>query len=479
MKAAEYAALDALDLAALIASRDVTPEEVRAFALKAFEALNPSLNALVEHWDDEPLPPSGPLRGVPFLIKDVGVAMAGRRNELGSRLAQGLVAPGDSQLMRRFREAGLLTLGRTTVPELAASTATESLATGPTRNPWNPRYGAGGSSGGAAAAVAAGLVPVAHATDGGGSIRVPAAVTGLFGLKPSRGRVSMGPGLDEVWSGLAMQGVLSRTVRDSAALLDAIQGHAPGDPYRIAAPERSFLAEVAREPGRLRIGLLVHPLSGARSAASMVTAVEGVARQLQEMGHAVEAVQPDIGLDWDTFVELNARFWAANTADWIDALAAQTGRPIDGSTLEPASLALYELGRGLSAIDLLGAMHWRNTVARHMGAFFTRHDLLLSPTLAEQPPLIGEYNRGQENLDGRGWMHRVFQQSPFTALANVSGGPSMSMPLAHDAASGLPIGIQLSADWGQEGMLLRLAGQLERALPWSARTPELWSGTLD
>ncbi|CAN7556072.1 amidase [Aquipseudomonas alcaligenes] len=476
MNLSEYAAQDALGLAALIARREVTAAEVRDAALAAFAALNPAINALVEHWDDEPAPAAGPLHGVPFLIKDVGVAMAGRRNELGSRLAEGLVSPADSNLMQRFRQAGLVTLGRTTVPELAASTATESLANGPTRNPWNPQHGAGGSSGGAAAAVAAGLVPVAHATDGGGSIRVPASVTGLFGLKPSRGRVSIGPALDEVWSGLAVQGVLSRSVRDSAALLDAIQGHATGDPYRIPAPVRPYLEEVGREPGPLKIGLLLHPLDGGRSAASIVQATEGLARQLQEMGHQVEAVQPDIGLSWEAFVELNARFWAANTADWIDALAAQTGRPIDASTLEPASLALYQLGRGLSAIDLLGAMHMRNTVARRMGEFFTRFDLLLSPTLPHLAPPIGEYNRGQETLDGRGWMQRVFRQSPFTALANVTGAPSMSVPLAQDAASGLPIGLQFSADCGREDLLLRLAGQLERALPWANRRPPTWVG---
>jgi amidase len=321
-------------------------------------------------------------------------------------------------------------------------------------------------------------VPAAHATDGGGSIRVPAASTGLFGLKPSRGRISMGPAVDEVWAGLAVHGVVSHTVRDSAALLDAIQGAAVGDPFEIAKPQRAYSSEVMREPESLRIGLLLHPLNTTRSVEPVVDATRHVAVQLQGMGHNVEEVCLDIGLGWEGFVEMNARFWSSNTAAWINAIAAGTGRPIDASTLEPATLALHRMGTELTAIDLLEAMHYRNVVTRSLGNFFGKYDILLSPTLPALPPEIGQYNAGQEQLDGKGWMDRVFNHSPFTALANVTGCPSMSVPLAFDPQTGLPIGMQFSAGFGREDVLLRLAGQLERALPWTARRPEVWAGKL-
>ncbi|ERS14796.1 amidase [Alloalcanivorax xenomutans] len=476
MRTAEYAEYDALGLAELIASGQVTQAEVSIAALSAIEQLNPKINALVEVWRSEPRAATGPFKGVPFLVKDLGLTAKGHLNELGSRLAAGCIADEDSNLMVRLRQAGLVTIGRTTTPELAASTTTESVFSGPTRNPWDLSRSAGGSSGGSAAAVAAGLVPAAHATDGGGSIRVPAASTGLFGLKSSRGRISMGPAVDEVWAGLAVHGVVSRTVRDSAALLDAIEGGAVGDPFEIAKPRHSYLSETTREPGSLRIGLLLHPLSNSRSVEPVVNATRNVAIQLQGMGHSVDEVCLDMGVSWESFVEMNARFWSANTTAWIDAIAAETGRPIDAGTLEPATLSLHRMGHQLTATDLLEAMHSRNLVTRSMGHFFCKYDILLSPTLPELPPAIGSYNVGQEHLDGRSWIDRVFSHSPFAALANVTGSPSMSMPLAFDPETGLPIGIQFSAGFGREDMLLRLAGQLERALPWAARKPEVWAG---
>ena len=478
MKITEYAAYDALGLAELIARGQVTQAEVSAAALSAIEQLNPKINALVEVWGNEPQATTGPFRGVPFLVKDLGLTAKGRLNELGSRLAAGCVAEEDSNLMIRLRQAGLITLGRTTTPELAASTTTEAEFSGPTRNPWDLSRSAGGSSGGSAAAVAAGLVPAAHATDGGGSIRVPSASTGLFGLKPSRGRVSMGPAVDEVWAGLAVHGVVSRTVRDSAALLDAIEGPAVGDPFEIARPRHTYLSQTTCEPEPLRIGLLLHPLNGTRCAEPVANATRDVAVQLQGMGHRVEEISLDLGLSWEGFVEMNGRFWSANTAAWINALAAGTGRPIDASTLEPATLALHEWGRQLTAIDLLEAMHLRNLVTRNLGRFFSQYDILLSPTLPALPPVIGGYNEGQALLDGRGWIERVFAHSPFTALANVTGSPSMSVPLAVDPLTGLPIGLQFSAGFAREDRLFRLAGQLERALPWATLKPGIWAGNL-
>lgn len=478
MHLADYAAHDATGLSQLIQDGHVSAAEVRGAALQAIEALNPQVNALVEIWSDEPAPQSGAFKGVPVLLKDVGITAQGRRTELGSALAAGCTAEADSHLMSRLRLAGLLPLGRTTTPEFAASTTTESRVCGPTRNPWDPERSAGGSSGGSAAAVAAGMVPIAHATDGGGSIRVPASLCGLFGLKPSRGRVPVGPHIDEVWSGLAVHGFLTRSVRDSAALLDAVHGNALGDPFHIPAPAASFLDQARREPGSLRIGVQTRPLDGQALHPAVDAALQQTARQLQALGHRVEEVVPDLGVSWEGFVELNGRFWSSNTAAWIDSIAAATGRNIDAQHLEPATLALYRYGKTLRATELLGALFERNVVARKLGGFFKDYDLLLSPTLPGLAPVIGQYNAGQEHLDGRGWMNHVFSQSPFTALANVIGAPAMSVPLLHEPVTGLPIGLQFMGRFGDEGLLLALAAQLERELPWADRRPRVWAGNL-
>jgi amidase len=286
----------------------------------------------------------------------------------------------------------------------------------------------------------------------------------------------MGPDVDEVWSGLAVHGVLTRTVRDSAALLDAVQGYVPGDPFQIQSPATSFIEQSRREPSGLRIGVQTRPLDGQALHPAVQAALQETVRQIESLGHRVEEVKPDIGLSWEGFVELNGRFWSANTAAWIDAIAAATGRGVDAAHLEPATLSLYQYGKTLSATDLLGALFERNVVARKLGDYFERYDLLLSPTLPNLAPVIGQYNAQQQYLDGRGWMSQVFSQSPFTALANVIGAPAMSVPLAHDPHSGLPIGMQFMARFGAEGMLLALAGQLERALPWADRHPGVCAG---
>ncbi|MBN4096019.1 amidase family protein [Methylobacterium sp. OT2] len=482
MKTSEYAAHDAVGIADLVRRGEVTAAEVRQAALKAVAAVNPTLNAVVEVWADEPMTaPEGsgtraPLAGVPLLLKDLAITAKGRRNELGSRLGAGMTAAEDTELMRRFRAAGLTPIGRTSTPEMAISTTTEPLATGATRNPWDVTRSAGGSSGGAGAAVASGCVPVAHATDGGGSIRVPAACTGVFGLKPTRGRVSNGPGVDEVWSGLAVQFALSRSVRDSAVLLDAVHGASIGEPYEIAAPERPYLEEVGRDPGPIRIALVRHPLNGRGSNPAMVAAVDEVAGLCERLGHHVEEVLPDIGVSWEGFVHANAQFWATNTAAWLDAVAGLVGRTPDRDILEPATFAVAEYGRRASALELLGALDVRNTVTRRMGTLLSRFDVLLSPTLAELPLPIGAYNRPQTEVDGLGWIAHVFDRSPFTAVANVAGLPAMSVPLSVDPESGLPIGSQFVAGFGREDLLFRLAGQLERAAPWAGRRPPIWAG---
>ncbi|MCU0121049.1 amidase [Pseudomonas sp. B2M1-30] len=471
----EYAAHDGIALAQLIAAGDVSTQEVAALAIEAVQQVNPSINAVIEHWTPGISTGSGPLAGVPFLIKDLAITAAGRRNELGSRLAAGLVAEHDSYLMQRFNAAGLSTVGRTTTPEMAFSTETDSILQGPTRNPWDTRLSAGGSSGGAGAAVAAGIVPIAHATDAAGSIRVPAAFNGLVGLKPTRGRCSHGPVMDEVFAGLGVQLGLSRSVRDSAALMDIVQGHAPGDPYHTAAPAEGFLAQVGRDPGRLRIGLLDTPWNGAAVDGEILDATSRIARELDTLGHQVESVQAPLGLSWDAFVEANAHIWCASLVRWIGHLAAATGRPIDERTLEPATLACYAFGQRSRGTDFAAALEVRNSIARQVAGWFEEIDVLLTPTLPYLPQAIGTYNLGAEHMDGRQWTARVFEHSPFTPVFNVAGTPAISLPLGMSGA-GLPIGLQFAARFGAEDVLLRLAGQLEQALPWQHRQPPIRVG---
>jgi amidase len=479
VRVSEYVRHDAVGLAELMARGEVSPAEVESAAREAIRRTGPATGAVVQTWpaDDRPVPGSTPLAGVPFLIKDFGISMAGRRTEMGSRLAAGHVARSDSFLMRRLRRAGLVTLGRTASPELAYSITTEPALYGPVRNPWDTGRGAGGSSGGAGAAVAAGAVPLAHATDAAGSLRIPAAHNGLFGLKPTRGRVSLGPALDEGFNGLAVQGGVSRTVRDSAALLDLVRGPEPGDPYVAEQPPRPYAQEVTRPPGPLRIGVLAQAWGGRRTAAPVADALDGTVRLLASLGHRTEEVTVGLGVGWEEFVLANARLSTANLAASVDDLAAALGRPVDSSTLEPSTLAAHRYGHEVSGPQFAAALAVRNRVARALARFFGTHDLLLTPTLPELPPLLGAYGEGAQALDGLGWIERLNDRSPFTMAFNVAGTPAMSVPLAADAGTGLPIGMQFAAGYGREDLLFRLAGQLERAQPWAGRTQEVWAGT--
>ncbi|MBM7171980.1 amidase [Streptomyces sp. G44] len=478
MRIAEYVTFDAVGLADLVARGDVTPAELEGVAREAARVVNPLINAIAETWqaDDTPAPGGAPLAGVPFLIKDIGVTMAGRRTELGSRLAAGHVARADSSLMRRFRRAGLVTFGRTTTPEMGYSNTTEPLLYGATRNPWDLERSAGGSSGGAGAAVAAGVVPVAHATDAAGSIRIPAACNGLFGLKPTRGRVSVGPYADEVFNGLAVQGAVSRTVRDSAALLDQIRGPEPGDPYFAQEPSRPYAEEVTRPPGSLRIGVLAQAWGGHRTAAPVTDALSRTVRLLESLGHEVAEAQVELGVAWEEFVPAAAQQWTANLTASVDELAAALGRPVDSSTLEPATLASYRYGQRVSGAQFVTALAVRNRMARSLGRYFAAYDMLLTPTLPKLPVPLGTHAEGVEALDGLGWLRRLFDFSPFTVAFNVAGTPAMSVPVVADAATGLPVGMQFAAGYGRESSLFRLAGQLEQASPWTDRTPQVWAG---
>ncbi|MGK5052317.1 amidase [Janthinobacterium sp. RB2P8] len=477
MQLHEYTSFDGLGLAQLLREGCVSAAQLHDAAMRACAAVNPRINAVVELWppDCSTIDTAAPFAGVPFLIKDVAVTMAGRRSEAGSRLGAGHVAARDSHLMTQFRQAGLATFGRTGTPEMAFATTTEPVLYGATRNPWNVNLSAGGSSGGAAAAVAAGIVPLAHATDAAGSIRVPAASTGLFGFKPSRGRVSNGPAMDEIFSGLGVQLGVSRTVRDSAALLDCVQGVMTGEAYVTSSPSHSWLSQVSVAPGQLRIGVQRAACNGAHPVPAIDAALDATVHLLESLGHHVEEVAPVLGVSWAAFVQANASIWCANLVPWIDGLAQESGRGVSLDTLEPATLACYRHGKTVSAVDFVAALDVRNTVTRQAGAFFAQYDILLTPTMPDVPWHLGRYGRDEEKLDGFGWTARLFEHSPYTPLANVAGLPAMSVPLSM-SQEGLPIGMQFMAGYGKDGTLLRLAGQLERAAPWVQRRPPVWAG---
>jgi amidase len=476
MQLSEYVTYDGLSLAALVAKGEVTAAELEQLARQAIGLVNNQLNAVIETWPSEQkVFEAGPFSGVPFLIKDVAISMKGKCVELGSRIAAGHVAQEDSNLMRHFRRAGLVTIGRTTSPEMAFSTTTESVHNGPTRNPWHPGRSAGGSSGGSAAAVAAGIVPMAHATDAAGSIRIPAAMTGLFGLKPTRGRVSNGPGMDEVFNGFGVQLGVSRTVRDSAALLDAINVADAGEPYFTAPPLGGFLSDLQRAPVGLRIGLMTSAWSGQQPSLETAAALHAAAALCRALGHHVDEVALPLGVSWEAFVHANAQIWCANLVGWVDGFAGMYDRPVDLSTLEASTLACYEYGRRAGAPAFVAALDVRNRVSRALGAFFQGHDVVMTPALPDVAQAIGGYAAGTAHMDGLEWTGHVFRHSPYTPAFNVAGLPAMSVPLGQSGA-GLPIGVQFAAGWAQDGLLLRLAAQLEAAAPWRQRVPAVWAG---
>jgi len=490
---AEYDQLDGLAQAALVRAGQLTPAELCAAAVARAEAVNPLINAVV-HPLYEParqraaagLPP-GPFGGVPFLLKDFGAHYAGAPHTSGSRALRDFVPAHDAELVRRWQAAGLNILGKTNTPEFALLGVTEPRLHGPARNPWQLAHTPGGSSGGAAAAVAAGIAPVAGAGDGGGSIRIPAACCGLFGLKPSRGRVPTGPEQGEKWQGAAVEHVLSRSVRDSAALLDATQGPDAGAPYFLPGPVRPYLEEVGRPPGRLRIAFsLAHPLGRALHP-ECATAVRDAAHLLESLGHDV--AEGPLPFDGRAVAAAFLMLYFGETGASLAALARHLGRPARPADVEPTTWLLGLLGRTYTAADFAAARHTWNDSARRMGTFHQTHDLLLTPTLAGPPVRIGELQpRPVErallrvvNTFGLGGLVRrsglveklaeqSLEKTPYTQVANLTGQPAMSVPL-HWTADGLPCGVQFIAALGAEDVLFRLAGQLEQAQPWFGRRP--------
>jgi amidase len=459
MEVHEYAAYDAVGLRELIRDGEVTAAEVEDTARRALEAADARLNALAAPLFSPALERSatGPFAGVPFLIKDSGPMARGVPFALGSRAVRGAVARHDSELMARFRAAGLVTLGLTTAPELALSFATEPVKHGPTRNPWDLSRGVGGSSGGAAALVAAGAVPLAHGNDGAGSLRIPAACCGLVGLKPSRGRTPCGPDAGEAMFGLACEFALTRSVRDAAHLLDAIHGPAPGDKYTAPPPDAPY-AERLSPPAPLRVAVTTHGWGGVPVDAEVAAAAVRAGRRLADLGHYVEEADPAV--DVDAVVEA-----CVGGQMSLAGILLTAPRVPDPGSLEAVSRQVLAETRGASALDLLATFDAQNRVSRSLGAFFTEHDLLVTPTLSQLPAPHHTLRYDDPGHTGRSWLRALFAYGPFTAPFNVSGQPAISLPLGRSRA-GLPIGVQLVAPYGREDRLLGLAAQLERTDPW-------------
>ena len=473
MKLAEYITYDGLGIAELIRNREISREEALKCAMDAAELLNPEINAIIELFP-EPLAASddagAPFSGVPFLIKDLALHAEGVLNEMGSRLAQGIRAQHDTDLMKRFRQAGLRTIGRASTPEFGYCPTTEPVVNGPSRNPWDLSRMPGGSSGATAASVAAGIVPLAHANDGGGSIRIPASCCGLVGLKPSRGRVPNGPDSAEPLSGLAVEFAVTRTVRDAAALLDAVKGPGIGDPFEIPIPGETYASSMLKDAGSLKIAWMNEPWSGVEIDGEVRDTIPKTAQLCEELGHQVTEARPP--LDWEHFFEATVVLWAANLAVFIDYAAMLTGRPVDEDHLEATVLACYREGKQIKAETLLRAQAAANQVCRGIGRFFQEYDILLTPTVAQPPLPLGVINANDPGLDARAWSMRTFEFCPFTPLFNTTGQPAISLPL-HRSSANLPLGVQFAGRYGAEHTLLQLARQLEQAAPWPLNAPLL------
>ena len=431
--------------------------------------------------------PAGPFRGVPFLLKDLHAALEGEPLTGGSISTRDHRPDYDSHLVARYKAAGLIMLGKTNTPELGLAPVTEPELHGPTRNPWDLRLSPGGSSGGSAAAVAAGIVPAAHASDGGGSIRIPASACGLFGLKPTRGRNPLGPEAGELWFGLTQEHVISRSVRDSAVLLDATNGNEAGDPYAAPPVERPYREEVGADPGKLRIAYTTDPLLGDSIHPDCVAAVDDAVALLTDLGHEVEEAAPPV--DRKALIDAFVTLVAASTAHDIDRHAGITGNRPHRSQYEDITWVLGLVGRKLGADRVASALTTIRSAGRVLGTFHTRYDVLVTATLGTPPLAIGALRPKRADelaIEAviraplarllRGLVDRmageILAPIPNTPLFNMTGQPAMSVPLYWNGA-GLPIGVQLAGRFGDEGMLFRLAGQLEQARPWAGRRPDL------
>jgi amidase len=465
----EYGSHDALGLAELVKKREIKPEELLDEAIQRTEQVA-EINAVVlNHYErarDQIRSglPDGPFKGVPFLIKDF-TALKGTPTTYGSNFFVGAIADHDSTLVERYLNSGLVIYGKTNTPEFGLTLTTEPRLYGPCRNPWDLEHSTGGSSGGSAAAVAARIVPIAHATDGGGSIRVPSAACGVFGLKPTRARTPLGPLRGENWSGLGRAHAVSITVRDSAALLDATAGPAPGDPYHAPLPQRPFLEEVTRDPGKLRVSFTDKCPDGSPCDTEVAVAVRHTARLLEKLGHMVQerapAVDPSLPNALRTII-------AASTDFMLKQHATAIGRDCTENDVEHITWLTALSARHMTATDYAAALATVHRIGRQLASFFTDCDVFLAPTLCLPPLKLGELDMMTDDINT--YLKKIFAYGPGTSMFNMSGQPSMSVPLAW-SKSGLPLGMMFTAPFGDEATLFRLAGQLEKERPWRNKIP--------
>ncbi len=472
-----YSNYDGLGLGELVKAKDVTPLELVDAAIERIERHNPKLNGVIFKAFDQALReaqgdlPDGAFKGVPFLLKDIMGDREGWPTTQGTRFLQGIPATQNSELVNRFLKAGVIPLGKTNVPEIGTMPVTESVAYGPCRNPWNIDHTPGGSSGGSAAMVASGCVPLAHANDGGGSIRIPAASSGLVGLKPSRQRNPKGPLMGDVMSGLVEEHVVSRTVRDTAAMLDCTAGPDIGDPYYAPPQADSYLEESRTEPGSLRVALFATNLrTGEKVHPEHVAAVEETGKLLEGLGHKVEWTELPF-LDYEMFRGAFTALWAAGANALLEGSAYMTGKELRQQDFEPMTWALSQAGASVTGGQYQTSLMILQAMGRGFGQFHQTCDVILMPTLGRPPAKIGEFSTNLTDLEEA--FEPLLDYIPFTPLFNGTGQPSISLPL-HETSDGLPLGLLFTADMGREDTLLRLAGQLEKACPWAERRPAVW-----
>lgn len=467
-----YEEYDALGLAELVAKGDVTPDELLDEAIERTEKLNPTLNAVVSKWYDEARAdiqaglPDGPFKGVPFLLKDLNLYWEGRRTTNGAALFKDYIADHTSTLVQRYRDAGFVIFGQTNSPELGLTPSTEPRLHGPTRNPWNLDHTPGGSSGGASASVSAGIIPMANASDGGGSIRIPASCCGLFGLKPTRARTPVGPSMGEGWAGCSISHAVSRTVRDSAALLDATHGPAQGDPYFAPHFDGSFLDAVKNAPRQFRIAYSVEALNGAETDINCKNAVFDTLNLIKDLGHEVEEAQPPV--DAQQISEAQVAIIATSARMTFEMRAEQLGRTVTQDDVELIPWLMIENAKALPVTAYPRAVRTIHQLGRTMAQFLDKYDVFVTPTMGRPPVELGHLD--MMNPDPADYMATLASTANFCGYANMTGQPSMSLPLGM-SDNGLPVGVMATGRFGDDALLLSLAGQIEQAAPWADRRP--------
>ncbi|MDZ4866336.1 MAG: amidase family protein [Alphaproteobacteria bacterium] len=471
----DYAKFDALGLADLVAKRDVTPAELVEEAIARVERHNPKINAVVFKTFDRArsaakLPVQGPFAGVPFLLKDILGTQKGVPTRQGSNFLPPVPAPHDATLVRRFTAAGLISIGKTNVPEFGLVPTTEPTIYGSCNNPWELDHSSGGSSGGSGAAVAAGIVPIAHANDGGGSIRVPASANGLVGLKPTRGRNPLGPDLGDIMGGLVCEHVVTRSVRDTAAALDVTAGNEQGDPYWAPPKPKSYLEESKTAPGKLRIAFSTTNIFGKKFDPECVTAIQSTAKLLESLGHNVEEASPTIAVD--QLMQSFMPIWASGLAMLIDGTAMMTNRPPHESDFQGMTWGLYQMGKTITAAQYQMCWFMLHSIARQVAHFHETYDVWMATTMGAPPVRNGTFDFHEK--DPVKAFAPIIDYLPVTPLQNATGQPAITLPL-HWAANGLPVGLHFAGRFGDETTLLRLAGQLEQVKPWANRHPPIWN----